>query len=98
MKQQQEQQSKAAALAATKKQREIYVGNLTVGLVTTQMLRDLFNGALGAMDPESVVNPPVCNLALDPSGKFCFVEFRTEELASLALHLDKVELCGRQIK
>jgi hypothetical protein len=98
MKHQQEQQSKAAALAATKKQREIYVGNLTVGLVTMQMLKDLFNGALSAMDAQSAINPPVVNLALDPSGKFCFVEFRTEELANLALHLDKVDLCGRQIK
>uniref|UniRef100_A0A7S0RLP4 RRM domain-containing protein n=1 Tax=Pyramimonas obovata TaxID=1411642 RepID=A0A7S0RLP4_9CHLO len=61
-------------------------------------MRDLFNGALGAMDPDALANPPVVNLALDPSGKFCFAEFRTEELATLALHLDKVELCGRQIK
>jgi splicing factor U2AF subunit len=30
-------------------------------------------------------------------GRFGFVEMRTEELASSAMALDKVELCGRNI-
>ena len=34
---------------------------------------------------------------VDGEGKFGFVELRTEELATAALHLDKVELCGRHI-
>ena len=34
---------------------------------------------------------------MDGEGKYAFVEMRTEELASAALHLDKVELCGRSI-
>jgi hypothetical protein len=33
----------------------------------------------------------------DIEGKFAFVELKTEELATQALHLDKVELCGRPI-
>jgi hypothetical protein len=35
-----------AAMAGSKKQREVYVGNLTLGLVSAQMLTELFNGAL----------------------------------------------------
>lgn len=31
------------------------------------------------------------------SGRFGFVEMRTEELATSAMALDKVELCGRNI-
>ena len=54
---------------SNKKQREIYVGNLTIGVVTDTMLRDLFNGALAHLVPDPVANPPVINAALDPSGK-----------------------------
>ena len=53
---------------SNKKQREIYVGNLTIGVVTDTMLRDLFNGALAHLVPDPVANPPVINAALDPSG------------------------------
>lgn len=54
---------------SNKKQREIYVGNLTIGVVTDTMLRDLFNGALAHLVPDPVANPPVINAALDPSGE-----------------------------
>lgn len=53
---------------SNKKQREIYVGNLTIGVVVDTMLRDLFNGALAHLVPDPVANPPVINAALDPSG------------------------------
>jgi hypothetical protein len=35
-----------AAMAANKKQREVYVGNLVIGSITELMLRELFNAAL----------------------------------------------------
>lgn len=67
---------------SNKKQREIYVGNLTIGVVTDTMLRDLFNGALAHLVPDPVANPPVINAALDPSGdtsssqhRLCFIFF-----------------------
>ncbi|KAK3234828.1 hypothetical protein CYMTET_54935 [Cymbomonas tetramitiformis] len=85
------------ALSSGKKQREVYVGNLTVGLVQAQMLRELCNGALAPLCPDAATNPPVVNVSMDSEGKFAFVEMRTEELATAALHLDKVELCGRNI-
>jgi hypothetical protein len=36
-------------------------------------------------------------LSLPAAGRFAFVEFRTEELATTAMTLDKTELCGRQM-
>jgi len=39
----------------------------------------------------------VANVSINPDGKFGFVELKTEELATLAMNLDKVDLCGRQI-
>ena len=55
-------------LASGKKQREVYVGNLTIGVVTDQMLKELFNGALAHLVPDPIANPPVVNAQLDPSG------------------------------
>ena len=52
-----------------KKQREVYVGNLTIGAVTDAMLRELFNGALSHLMPNPELNPPVVNVGMDPSGR-----------------------------
>ncbi len=54
--------------ASGKKQREVYVGNLTIGAVTDVMLRELFNGALAHLMPDPQLNPPVINVGMDPSG------------------------------
>ena len=55
-------------LVSGKKQREVYVGNLTIGAVTDNMLRELFNGALAHLVIDPVNNPAVVNASLDPSG------------------------------
>jgi len=85
--------------AANKKQRELYIGNLQVGVVTTDMIRELFNSILGNMVPDPVSCPPVLEVKPDPTGRgrFAFIELRTAALAVAALHLDKMELCGRQL-
>lgn len=44
-----------AAMAANKKQREVYVGNLVIGGITDLMLRELFNAALAHF----VAGPPL---------------------------------------
>jgi splicing factor U2AF subunit len=85
-----------AAAQATRKQRELYVGNLTVHVVSAAMLTELFNGALATLLPPGAP-PAVANTNMDSAGKFAFVEMRTDELATAALMLDKVELCGRAI-
>jgi len=85
----------------TRKSRELYVGNLTVGLVTSAMLKDLFTAPLltlpGAESAEGV--PPVLDARVDGGGKFAFVEFRDEPLATTALSLfNNMELCGRPMQ
>lgn len=47
-----QQQAASAVLAASKTQREVYVGNLTAGLVTGDMLRQLFNSTMAAAFPD----------------------------------------------
>lgn len=83
--------------SATKKQREVYVGNLTQGLVTEGLIKELFNKALAALVPNPIQTPPVINANMSGEGKFAFVEMRTEDLATAAMHLDKFELFGRNI-
>lgn len=78
-----------------RKAREIYIGNLAIGTVSPEILREFFNAALAGMVPDPVTNPPCINVNWDGSGRFAFVEFRTPELATAAMMLDKVELCGR---
>ena len=56
-------------MSSNKKQREVYVGNLTIGVVADVMLRELFNGALAHLVPDPIANPPVVNAQLDPSGR-----------------------------
>jgi hypothetical protein len=51
--------SGSTAMMSNKKQREVYVGNLTIGVVNDVMLRDLFNGALSHLVADPHVNPPV---------------------------------------
>jgi splicing factor U2AF 65 kDa subunit len=79
-----------AAMAANKKQREVYVGNLVIGSITDLMLRELFNAALAHFVADPVTRPPVVSVTMDGSGRFGFVELRTEELAAEAMKLDKV--------
>ncbi|MEW5306363.1 MAG: hypothetical protein WDW36_008832 [Sanguina aurantia] len=81
----------------SRKQREIYVGNLAVGSVNMDMLRELFNAVLAQMVPDPVTTPPVVDVRVDTSGRFGFVELRTLELADLAIQLDKLEVCGRKL-
>ena len=85
-----------AAPVSDKKQREVYIGNLAVGQVTGEMLREFFNQAFAHMVPDPVAQPPVTRSAMDPQSRYAFMEFFTEEMTLAALAMDKaVELCGR---
>lgn len=53
----------------SRKQREIYVGNLAVGSVNMDMLRELFNAVLAQMVPDPVTTPPVVDVRVDTSGE-----------------------------
>ena len=61
--------SGSSAMMSNKKQREVYVGNLTIGVVNDVMLRDLFNGALSHLVADPHINPPVVSTSMDPSGE-----------------------------
>lgn len=53
-----------AAMAANKKQREVYVGNLVIGGITDLMLRELFNAALAHFVAGAPAQEPVHALFL----------------------------------
>lgn len=57
------------AMMTNKKQREVYIGNLTIGVVNDVMLRELFNAALAHLVPDPHINPPVVSTSMDPSGQ-----------------------------
>ena len=81
-----------------RKQRELYVGNLCVGVVTGDMLKEFFSSILTQCEGyQPAMGPPVCVVQLSGEGKFAFVEFRDELIAVTALQLDKVELAGRPL-
>lgn len=81
----------------SRKARELYIGNLTTGAVTNEMIKELFTVPLQTIPGnESSGVPPVLDAKVDVSGKFAFVEFRDEAITTLALSLfNNMELCGR---
>ncbi|PSC69139.1 spindle assembly abnormal 6-like protein [Micractinium conductrix] len=92
-----QQQAESAVQAASKTQRELYVGNLTAGLVTGDMLRQLFSSTMAAAFPEMAGDgqDPVCNVNVHTDGRYAFVELRTPEMASASLQLNgQVQLLG----
>ena len=80
----------APGLVSDKKQREVYVGNLAIGIVSPEILREFFNQVFAHMVPDPIASPPVVNINMDTTGRFGFVEMRTEEMAAQAMQMDKV--------
>jgi hypothetical protein len=81
-----------------RKQRELYVGNLAVGTVNGDMVKEFFTSILTQCEGYSpTMGPPVAVVQLSGEGKFAFVEFRDELIAVTALQLDKIELAGRPL-
>ncbi|EFN58712.1 hypothetical protein CHLNCDRAFT_50180 [Chlorella variabilis] len=83
------------AETAARKAREIYIGNLAIGIITPELLREFFDQVFAHQVADPVSCPPVTNVNMDTTGRFAFVEFQTEDMATKALEMDKVELCGR---
>ena len=82
-----------------RKRREVYVGNLIQGVVTPNILADVFNAVLKKVAPElcarEIAGNPVVNVIMDSLGQFGFVELRCFEMAQIALRFDKIDVCGR---
>jgi hypothetical protein len=83
----------SATTPAERAVRELYVGN-TPGFVTEALLANF----IGAACVQVKISPenPVTNVRLN--GKFCFVEFKTPEIASKALHLNQIEFGGNNLR
>ena len=92
------ERSERALALPDRKARELFVGNLAVGVVTNEILTALFTEPLLTLPAYQAQGsaPPVISVKVDDNGKFAFVEFRDEETAVLALSLfNKMELLGR---
>jgi len=92
------ERSERALALPDRKARELFVGNLAVGIVTKDILTALFTEPLLTLPAYQAQGspPPVVSVKVDDNGKFAFVEFRDEETAVLALSLfNKMELLGR---
>lgn len=96
-----QQQAASAVAAASKTQREVYVGNLTPGVVTDPMLRQLFNATLQAAFPDRCGGgtiDPVIHINMAPEGRYCFIELLSSEMASACLNLSgQVMLAGSML-
>ncbi|KAK9860324.1 hypothetical protein WJX84_002429 [Apatococcus fuscideae] len=95
-----QQQAASAVAAASKTQREVYVGNLVSGLVTEEALRQLFNSTMQAAFPDKQIAglDPVVNVSMHSEGRYAFVELRSPDMASAALQLsNQVQLLGQPI-
>lgn len=94
-----QQQAASAAAAASKTQREVYVGNLAMGIVTEEVLRTLFNNTLRAAFPAECAGgmEPVVNVNMHSDGRYSFVEMRTPEMATEALKISGLNLLGMPI-
>ena len=84
------------------KARKLYVGNLPLEMnVQETTMQDFFNTAMNAAFPD-LKKPgdpdPVESVWVSAEKKFCFVTFRTEEMAVSGLQLDNIQLMGRPLR
>jgi hypothetical protein len=82
---------------------QLYVGNLPLDQnVQETTMKDFFNTAMNAAFPEiaSEANgaDPVEAVWMSSEKKFCFVTFRSEEIAVKGLQLDNIQLMGRPLR
>ncbi|KAF4673838.1 hypothetical protein FOL46_006391 [Perkinsus olseni] len=93
------QKAMAANPQQDKKQREVYVGNLASGLVTPQVLKDLFEPACKVLpDYNAALGPPVLTADVRGEGRFAFVEFQNDKLCTAAIDIfNGMEVLGRRL-
>ncbi|EAN31387.1 RNA recognition motif family protein [Theileria parva strain Muguga] len=96
-----ELKAKTSEEEAKKRQKRLYVGNLPSG-TKLQDVVDFFNGALMAMVPGNTIDPrdPLVTKTeiYNPDQGYCFLEFKTPELADLAFKLDGITCNGYSLK
>jgi len=83
----------------SKKQRELYVGNLMTGMVTAEALQQIFTQMFDVIPNfDKTKGPVVVNVDLNACGKYGFVEFRDETCAATAVKFAGINLYGRSLK
>jgi len=90
-------QQQGANQQVSKKARELYVGNLQLGMVNESTLMELFNGSLGAVF-QNQTSQPCLQVTMSSDQKFAFVEFASPELANAGLNLNGLMLHGRPLR
>ena len=93
----------SSAELALKKQRELYIGNLHQGVMTAELVRELFEPACRLlpeykeMDQEKYPSP-IASVDFGGDGRFVFIEFVNDSIASSALIIfNQVELLGKRM-
>ncbi|CAK9107952.1 Hypothetical protein SCF082_LOCUS50223 [Durusdinium trenchii] len=79
---------KAGLVQVCNVMREVYFGNLVIGMVDEEVMRELVEPAMQEL-PEYVADqgPPITKVTLMDSGKYCFVRFQSPELATRAISI-----------
>ena len=74
---------------------QVYVGNLTPGVVTDVTLRQIFTAYLTPLFPDSATPgmDSVVNVNMHSDGRYAFVELRTPDMATASLGLSGT-VCG----
>ena len=77
---------------------QLYVGNLIPHQIKREHLVRFFNESLAAVFPRSSSQghelQPVVNINMHTGGKYCFVELREVDMATVALDLNGMTLLG----
>ena len=82
----------------SKKQRELYVGNLPPG-VTEPMMKELFTQVLGACEGfDGSLGPTVLNVQLCGGGTYAFIEFRDEQCCESCMQFTGMVISGKPLK
>ena len=93
----------SASELAIKKQRELYVGNIHPGVMSVELVRELFEPACRLLpeyqEMETDKFPsPVASVDFGSDGRFVFIEFVNDSIASAALLIfNQVDLLGKRI-
>merc|ERR1740117_2890998 len=86
------------SMPGSKKQRELYVGNLPPESTELE-LTTLFTQLLSACDGYNpILGPPCPNASIAGGHTFAFVEFRDEQLCETAMQFNGITLHGRALK
>ena len=88
----------AGSMPGSKKQRELYVGNLPPE-ATEAELTTLFTQLISACEGYNpILGPPCPNASIAGGHTFAFVEFRDEQLCETAMQFNGITLHGRALK